>query len=338
MKVLCIIPGFDEGGTEVHVLNLSRELALMGHEITIVTSGGRLEKELPESVRVIHLPVHSKNPFTVICCALKLARLHKKFHWELIHAHSRVPAWVAWILSSLINVKWLMTAHALYSLNPGLTALRHADGVICVSRAVRKHLQNYLPAETVIIQNGIIPPKLKCKDSNKGSAKFLTVGRLTRIKGIDVVLWALSELKSYEWQLDIVGDGPQRHELEELAQSLELNERVKFHGAKAKPEVEEFMSKASCLLFPSYSEGMGLVVLEAVAMGLPVIASDLEALREISDGNLIPARDATAWSEAMKRFICEKVSPCLFRPGKIITVYDMAFQTDNYYGKFTPDS
>lgn len=337
IKILYIIPGFDEGGAEVHVLNLIRELSSRGHEITLATSGGRLESELPENTQVIHLPVHSKNPVTIIYSALRLAGYHKKFHWEIIHAHSRVPAWTAWILSRIAKVKWLMTAHALYSLNFGIIALRHADGVICVSEAVRRHLQNYLPDETIIIPNGIIPSSLKHKDINHGITKFLTVGRLTRLKGIDVVLRALSKLKNYEWTLDIAGDGPQRQELQELARSLELDERVKFHGAQNKAEVEVFMSEASCLLFPSYSEGMGLVVLEAINMGLPVVASDLEALHEISDGKLIPAGDSEAWSEAIRKFLCEKVS-CSFRADKIITVHEMALKVEEYYKKFAAEA
>ena len=384
MRILYIVPGFDEGGVEVHVLNLIREMALMGHEITLANSGGRLESELPENVRIIHLPVYRKNLFTIIYCSRKLAELNKNFQWDVIHAHSRVPAWVAWILSRKIKVKWLMTAHALYSLNPGLIALKHADGVICVSEAVKHHLQKYLPGENIIIPNGIVPPKLRnnnsqpkheeiykiipnevniskseqniseisssqsqheqtkisnviipSKSEHKNSAKFLTVGRLTRLKGIDVVLLGLSELKNYDWTLDIVGEGSQHRELEDLANNLGLSERVKFHGAKDKSEIEIFMSKASCLLFPSHSEGMGLVVLEAVAEGLPVLASDLEALHEIAGENsgLIPDGDIKAWREAMRKFLSEGIS-CKFKPEKIITVHDMAIKIEEYYEKF----
>ena len=335
MRILYILPGFDEGGVEVHVLNLIREMASRGHEITLANSGGRLECELPENVRIIHLPVYRKNLFTVLYCSRKLAELNKKYRWDVIHAHSRVPAWVAWILSRRIKVKWLMTAHALYSLNPGLIPLKHADGVICVSEAVKHHLQKYLPAENIIIPNGIIPPKLKHKDKINSPVKFLTVGRLTRLKGIDVVLLGLSELKNYDWTLDIIGEGPQHHELDELANNLGLSNRVKFHGAKDKHEIEVFMSEASCLLFPSHSEGMGLVVLEAVAEGLPVLASDLEALHEISGENsgLIPDGDIKAWREAMRKFLSDGVS-CKFNPEKIITVHDMAMKIEEYYEKF----
>ena len=253
MKIAYIIPGFDEGGAEVHVLNLIRELSGR-HEITLISCGGRLESELPENVNIIHLPVERKNLFTGIYCAVKLIRLNKKYHWDIIHVHSRVPAWIAWLASVRIKAPLIMTAHALYSLNAGLIPLKHTDGAICISQAVRSHLANYLPAKNIIIPNGIIIPRLKHANFNHDSTIFLFVGRLTRLKGLDTALRALAVLKGYSWSFDVVGDGPQKQELEELTQSLGLNDRVTFHGAKDKHEVEEFMAKSSCLLFPSYSE------------------------------------------------------------------------------------
>ncbi|MBQ3403014.1 MAG: glycosyltransferase family 4 protein [Synergistaceae bacterium] len=336
MKILYIIPGFDEGGAEVHVLNLIREMSALGHEITLISSGGRLERELPESVNLLHMPAQSKNPLTVILCALRISRLSKKYNWDIIHAHSRVPAWISWLVSRLTGIKWLFTAHALYSLNYGIAPFNHSDGAICISEAVMNHLQGHLPANTAIIPNGIIPPKLRHKDfPHDGITKFLAVGRLTHLKGLDVALKALAELKGYDWTLDVLGEGHERRELEGLSRSLGIDGRVNFLGDKDRPEVEEYMAASSCLLFPSYSEGMGLVVLEALSIGLPVIASDLEALRGIAGGELVPAGDVGAWREAVREFIeTGRASP--LRSEGIITVHDMAAMTEEYYKKTAP--
>lgn len=332
MRIAYIIPGFDEGGAEVHVLNLIRELSAK-HDITLITSGGRLESELPENVKTIHLPVERKNLFTGIYCAINLIHLHKKYHWNIIHVHSRVPAWITWLASIRIKTPWLMTAHALYSLNAGLIPLRHADGAICISSAVKNHLEHYLPPKNIIIPNGIIPPRLKHKDFTHDRTKFLFVGRLTRLKGLDVALRALEGLREYSWTLDVVGDGAQRQELEALSRSLGLTDRVMFCGARSKPEVEEFMAKSSCLVFPSRSEGMGLVVLEALSIGLPVIASDLEALYELAEGELVPG-DAESWREAIRDFLTtRKASP--LNAGKIITVKEMACLTEKFYASYS---
>ena len=334
LKILYIIPGFDEGGAEIHVLNLIREMKSFGHEITLISSGGRLENELPDGVNIIHMPVYSKNPARIISCALKISDLSKKFHWDIIHAHSRVPAWIARLVSKKTGIKWLMTAHALYSLNFGITPFRHADGLICISKAVENHLSNYLPDNSIIIPNGITLPKLKHKDFEHDgkTIKFLTVGRLSGLKGIDVALKALSKLKNYNWTLDVVGEGPKRKELEDLSDNLGISGRVKFHGDKERFEVEHFMAVSSCMLFPSFSEGMGLAVLEALSVGLPVIASDLEALQEISEGQLVPSGNVEAWRDAIKKFIENgKSSP--LNSENIITVHDMAVQIEGYYKK-----
>lgn len=338
MKILYILPGFDEGGAEFHVLHLIRELAGKGHTITLASGGGKLERELPEGVSVIHLPVWRKNVVTILYSAVRLARLSKVFHWDIIHAHSRVPAWAAWIVSKLTRTPWLMTAHSIYSHNPGLIPLKHADGLICVSEAVKHNLSDAgcLPERATIIPNGITPPKFTHMYSGE-AVRFLFVGRLTRLKGLDVVLQALSELCSYVWTLDVLGEGSQRAELEELSEGLGLHERVHFRGAVSNDNVGEFMSESSCLLFPSHSEGMGLVVLEALSIGLPVIASDLEALREFAEGELVPAGDSEKWREAIRAFLDSGTASPL-TPDKIITVKEMACRTEKFYLLFTPAS
>ena len=325
MNILYVMPGFDEGGAEVHVLNLMRVMSARGHETALVSSGGRLENELPPSAKIIHMPTHLKNPATILYCAAKLARLNAKYHWDIIHAHSRVPAWISWIASGITGIPWVATAHALYSLNLGIIPLRHADGAICISQAVKNHLAGYLPSDTVIIPNGIIPPKLMHSDFQHDEMRFLFVGRLTRLKGLDVALRALAGLKGHKWTLDVVGEGDERGSLEALADGLGIAGRVRFHGDKERPEVERFMAGSSCLLFPSYSEGMGLVVLEAVSVGLPVLAS-------VADGELVPAGNVVAWRDAIERFIVSgKASP--LNAWKIVTVDEMAAQVEEYYRK-----
>lgn len=332
MRILYVMPGFDEGGTEIHVLNLIRGMTERGHEVTLASSGGRLEHKLPPSARILHMPADKKNPAAIIACAVRLARLNAKYHWDIIHAHSRVPAWISWVMSGMTGVPWVVTAHALYSLNLGIIPLRHADGAICISQAVKSHLVNHLPSDTVIIPNGIIPPSLRHEDFPHEGTRFLAVGRLTHLKGLDVALRASAGLKGYEWTLDVLGEGGERGNLEGLAEELGISGRVRFLGDKDRPEVEEYMARSSCLIFPSYSEGMGLVVLEALSVGLPVIASDLEALREFAEGDLVPAGDVGKWREAIERFIVSGEAG-RFDAGKIITVDEMTGRVEGYYRK-----
>ncbi len=309
MRILHLVPEFEEGGVERYVLQLVKEQVSHGLQVSLVTAGGKLESLLPPEVKVIHLPVHRKNLITGLYCVFHLAKNIKK--WDLLHAHSRVPAWIAWWTSGLTGIPWIMTAHAMYSLNAGITPLKHANGVICISDAVKQHLTKYLPARTVTVPNGVRKPsRLWEGKNNSEQPRFLFVGRLTRLKGLDTALRALGGLKDRDWTLDVIGDGPQRTELENLIAELGLKERIAFHGFR--DDVEAWMARSSCLLFPSNQEGMGLAVLEAVNVGLPVLASDLEPLRPLASGSLIPPGNVDAWRKAIEKVLDgEPASPLL---------------------------
>ena len=332
MKILHIVPEFEEGGVERYVLQLCREQINKGHEITLATAGGKLEKLLPECVKVLHLPVQRKNLFTVLYCAVKLSKIRA---WDLIHVHSRVPAWIAWLTSSLTKIKWVATAHAKYSLNLGIEPFKHSDGLICVSDFVREHLKNYLHEKSITIPDGIGEPKQKWHGiyfpENK---KFLYVGRLTRKKAVDTVLKALGLLENYEWTLDILGDGPQRGELENLADELGIKDRVKFLGFR--DDVEKFMSESACLLFSSREEGFSLTVREALAVGLPVLASDLEPIRPLASGALIPADDVDAWRGAILKVI-EGGPASPLSAEKLISFSENARRVEEFYDRIVAE-
>ena len=300
MRILHIVPEFEEGGVERYVLHLSREQIAHGHQVSLATAGGKLVPMLPPEVRVLDLPVQRKNLFTGLYCVHCLAK--QRGQWDIMHAHSRVPAWIAWWTSALTGLPWVMTAHAPYSLNAGIIPLKHAKGVMCVSEPVKQHLTNYLSARTIVVPNGVRKPsRLWGGIHNSNQPRFLFVGRLTRLKGLDTVLRALAQLQDHPWVLDVIGEGPQRAEWETLTAELNLKERVAFHGFR--DDVEDWMMRSSCLLFPSRHEGMGLVVLEALNIGLPVLASDLEPLRPLASGPLIPPGDAEAWREAINKVL-----------------------------------
>ena len=327
MRILHIVPEFEEGGVERYVLQLVAEQIVHGHQVFLATAGGKLEAQLPQEVHVLHLPVHRKNLITGLYCTFQLALKHRQ--WDILHAHSRVPAWIAWWTSALTKIPWIMTAHAIYSLNAGIAPLKHASGVICVSDAVKQHLAGYLPVRAVTVFNGAQKPSLLWE--GKGfpeNPRFLFVGRLTRLKGLDIALRALGGLKEYEWTLDVIGDGPQRAELESLTTELGLQERVTFHGFR--DDVVMWMSRSACLLFPSYKEGVGLVVLEALNAGLPVLASDLEPLRPLANGSLIRPGDVDAWHEAIEK-ILEGGDASPFSVEKLITFEETANQIESFY-------
>jgi glycosyltransferase involved in cell wall biosynthesis len=100
--------------------------------------------------------------------------------------------------------------------------------------------------------------------------RLLSVGRLVESKNLAFLLHCLAELLQEPWRLDVVGDGPDRSRLEQLAASLNLRERVYFHGRR--DAVDGFYASADLFVFPSRLESYGLVILEAMARGVPTLA------------------------------------------------------------------
>ncbi|NLI95559.1 MAG: glycosyltransferase family 4 protein [Synergistaceae bacterium] len=328
MNILMILPEFEEGGVERHVLWLSTELSILGHTVWVVTAGGRLEEKLHPEARVVHLPVHRKNPFTALFSALRIAALARREEIDVIHAHSRVPAWIAWWASLFSGKPWIVTAHDRYRKNAAIRPFLKADGAICVSEAVRSHLEGSLPARTVVIRNGIPDkPARWQKREDPGPFRFLFVGRLTRRKGLHVALSALSSVKGNPWVLDILGDGPQREELEAMAVNLGLEGKVFFHGFR--DDVESWMASSDCLLFPSLDEGMPLVLMQAVRVGIPVLASAIDPVIELTgkSESLLPPGDEDAWVCGLSRILQEGKDPPRFDPSMVPLARQMAEQT-----------
>ena len=324
LKIAQILPEFHEGGVERHVLWLSNALAELGHEVTVISAGGKLQDKLDRRVTFWRLPVHLKNPITGLYSAFQIADRAKREHWDILHAHSRVPAWIAWWASGVCGQPWVATAHAQYSLNVGISPLRKAYGVICVSKAVLKHLEGYLPKNMAVVRNGI--PTVKRKWERIGfteNPRFLFVGRLTRLKGLDVVIEALSSLGDREWTLDVVGDGPQRQELEAKVKRKGFEERIKFHGFRE--DVEDWMADAGCLLFPSLDEGLGLVLMQAIQAGIPVLASEIEPVREIvgDRSGLVTPGDVGKWRQRIEEIIKGEKNPPLFDIAAVPSVQTM---------------
>lgn len=285
------------------------------------------------SVSHVRLPVEKKNPVTAAFAALRIARIAKARGVQILHAHSRVPAWIAWWASRCAGIPWIATCHAFYSRNAGILPYRRARLLLCVSEAVRSYFSAIFPeAELRVVYNGLPPTERVWNPDRGGAARFLFVGRLVPKKGVDTILHALSCLREVPWSLDIVGDGPSLEQLRQMAARLGIADRVFFRGFQEEPE--RWMAESSCFLFPSHQEGMGLVLMRAIQMGLPVLASDIPAVRELAltpDG-LLPAGDAEAWRCMLEEFLRTGGARTQFDAGKIPSVDAMVGTVESIYG------
>ena len=327
-----MLPELEEGGVERHVLMLSGQQQKDGHEVYVVSAGGKLVSQLANGVRHVRFPVHRKNPFVGIYCAVRLASFIRRKKIDLIHAHSRVPAWITMFTSKISRKPYIVTAHAYYSNQAKWIYLpfRKANSVICVSKSVQNGMVNCFSENTVVIRNGLPAAENTWKGSGGSSINFLFVGRLTQLKGLQDILKILPLVQN-SWKLDILGDGPLRGQLEEMVKSLKLEEKVTFHGFRDDPDV--WMEKSDCFLFPSYIEGMPLTLARAIQIGIPVIASDIDPIGEMALGKkgLVKPGDLTSWKNAIEMFFVTRKSPADFDKNAIPTIFQMTQEVQSVY-------
>lgn len=164
------------------------------------------------------------------------------------------------------------------------------NALIVPSNHVKQQLLEYGIAtrRIEVVMNGIECKKYQQSDIDRQPGRIITVGRLCNRKGHRDLLQAFARLHSDapETLLDIVGAGPQRDALETLAEDLDIKNAVTFHGFVDENEKFRLMNQADLFTFASRQEGFGLVVLEAMAAGLPVVARKLPVYEEFFEDNV----------------------------------------------------
>jgi glycosyltransferase involved in cell wall biosynthesis len=196
---------------------------------------------------------------------------------------------------------------------------RYTDKVVAVSGAVRKDIIKYdgLAAGKVdVIRNGVNIERFSNIDCSAlkselniapGVPVIGTVGRLTLQKGQKFLLESISKLKDKfpGIVLLVVGDGPLRVELEDYAEKIRIRNNVKFLGVRR--DIPELLSAMDIFVLPSLWEGLTNALIEAMAAGKPVIATDIPQIREIVDsgnyGILVPVKQSDAIAQAVEQLL-----------------------------------
>lgn len=165
----------------------------------------------------------------------------------------------------------------------------------------------YLKGGIIVIPNPVpVPNQLSLKKDPK---KLIHVGRLTPQKGQDILLKAFAKAlnSAPDWHLDLYGQGAEKESLEELTKELGLQDNVTFQGVTK--NIQEKVSEASVFCFPSRFEGFPNALAEAMALGLPVVASDcggsLELIQHEENGLICPVDDVDAFASALVRVMTQ---------------------------------
>lgn len=298
------------GGLARHVYHLAKNLGQSGVEVHVLTAG---QDGVPPRERRGRVMVHRVASYPLVApdfltwvLQLNLALLEQgvalmeDYGFDLIHAHDWLVALTARALKHLYRTPLVATLHATeHGRHQGLhnASQRYISGVewyltyeawkvICCSQYMKSDLVSVfnLPAEkVVVIANGVDPGLGDGGDHHPRQPVVLFVGRLVPEKGVGVLLDAAPRVLEVHPQarLVITGTGPAAADLRAHAAALGLGERVIFTGYVDDGELARLYRSAAMAVFPSLYEPFGIVALEAMAAGTPVIVADSGGLGEI---------------------------------------------------------
>ena len=327
MRILQLTTHLDVGGISTYVATLTRSLLRRRHQVFVASSGGALESALGDGALpwTVDLRTKSEAHPKVWLAARRLRGLLRQTPADVIHAHTRVAQVAAALVSRSTRIPYVTTCHGFFRPRLGRRCFPcWGERVIAISRSVEAHLLQdfHVPEPRVrLVLTGLdaaraarVPTIEEQETWRKGVSlapgdqMVATMTRLVPSKGVDIFLRAIADAARSAQQLRgvVIGDGEDRHRLQQLATQLGLGQRVVFAGTVADPA--PLLSLCHAFLFTATGlEGLGLSVLEAMAQGLPVIASKVGGVSELVEhgytGFLVPPGDARAVAERIGQFL-----------------------------------
>lgn len=326
MKIAYLVTRADPiGGAQIHVRDLAASIQAHGHSPTVLIGGqGPFVDDLRArgiplvSLRHLVGPMH---PLLDLRALGEIIGALRDLRPDLLTAHGSKSGILGRLAARSLGVPLVVTVHG-WACAPGTPRLqaavssrlerligRLANKTIAVSEFDRQFgLANRLvaPERIVTVHNGMpdIAPSLRA-DPSRSPARLIMVARFEPQKDHRTLLSALGRLRTLPWQLDLVGDGPLRPEMESLAASLGIAERVRFLGQRT--DVAQLISDAQVGVLVSHWEGFPLSILEAMRAGLPVVASDVggvsEAVLNDETGYVVPRSDVEALKHRIGRLL-----------------------------------
>lgn len=228
--------------------------------------------------------------YAIFKLKLLMKVLKIQFDFDVIHCASYLPAgYIGEYLSNLYNIPFIIVEHSSRMLRDNFKSheileltrlIRRSDGFYAVSTNLKKHLAYQLQLKDTI---GIIPNMysdiFKYKQPATNNFSFICIASLIKSKNVDVVIKGFKSIENKfpKIKLVIIGDGPERKKLEKLS----CNSNIEFTGQLGRNEVYEEITKSNCLISASSYETFGIVFLEALAVGRPIISFDNGGIADI---------------------------------------------------------
>lgn len=320
-KILLLINNLDignrGGGAEIFAVQLAKDLHQLGDDVRLgvlsrfanSTEAAWIKELEANGVKCEFLGrTERRNPIKLLTRAVEICKLDQP---DIVHSHCQIGSIIAvWLKFRRSTHKIVRTAHPEIEWGSNLPAwfLRQVftkwifpvmfDAQVGVSESITARLKSYLPArkkmDWIITIHNSLPKEFETINPEgswgttlpKGSRwEFISVGRLTRRKGFDILVKALPPvIKAFpNAHLTIIGEGGERKALEDLINDLNLIDSVTLVGRTS--NVKEFLLRSDIFILPSFTEGLPTVMLEAIACGVPVIATRLPGVMEVIKDN-----------------------------------------------------
>jgi len=275
LKIIQLLPELNEGGVERGVIELNREIVKLGYESIVISAGGKLQEQIEEEGgEHITFDVCSKNLFTAPGRIMKLRKLFQELKPDILHARSRVPAWLSYLANKKLDISFVTTVHGFNSVSAYSKIMSMGDSVICVSQAIKTYIQTYYATseeKITVIPRGIDLEKFNPENIDKEFIKnfkkeyalndkyiIATVGRITQ----GLIVGGIREDKQDYF-----------HILEALVKELDISDHIMFTGSQNK--VSEIYALSDVVVSSSKKpESFGRSVAEALALNTPVVATD----------------------------------------------------------------
>jgi glycosyltransferase involved in cell wall biosynthesis len=240
---------------------------------------------------------------------LKSFSLIKKEKIDIVHCQGFLSSFMGYCLFKMIGVPYVVTVQRMESKSV-IKRMVYRRAAICIgaSRAVGEYFREIGCQNIEIIPNGVDLKKFE-NLTRKPHDDFviITVARLEKVKGINYLIEAVSRLNLNGTRiiLDIIGEGSERRSLENLTERLNLRDRVRFLGEIPNEQISEYLAGGDCFVLSSLREGFGIVILEAQAAGLPVVASNVGGIPDLVEdgktGLLVKPEDPDQLAVAINR-------------------------------------
>lgn len=296
IKIAYVAPTLDTGGAERFLVDLILNLDRNFYEPTLILfkRGGLWLKKLEEAN--ISVVVLNKKYLIDFANFLSIIKNLKKIKPLIVHTQLGGDLYGR-LAAKILNIPIIISTEQ--NINPDEKFIPNlikkitskiASKIVAISAAVKNDLiKRYKISadKIVIIYNGLninkfsnLNKKIKPVDANEPRKIILgTIGRLSPQKGHSVLINALAEIKDCDFEFRIVGAGPLKDSLNKQIQDLGLNDKVKLIGTVE--DASAFLNSLDAFVFPSLWEGQGIVLMEAALTELPIIASDVDGIKEV---------------------------------------------------------